>query len=65
MMPMTRIAGPMYGICENAAVVIWPPFSMVSMLMFGFFMMVETRTRPVIRQTTTVSQNVPVAETSA
>ena len=55
----------MYGICENAAVVIWPPFSMVSMLMFGFFMMVETRTRPVIRQTTTVSQNVPVAETSA
>ena len=33
--------------------------------MFGFFMMVVTSTRPVIRHTTTVSQKVPVEETSA
>ena len=33
--------------------------------MAGFFMMLVTRTRPVMRQTTTVSQKVPVEETSA
>ena len=33
--------------------------------MEGFFIMLETRTSPVIRHTTTVSQNVPVALTSA
>ena len=65
MMPITRINGPSTGICENAAVVIWPPFSIISILMEGFFIIVVTSTKPVIRQTTTVSQNVPVAETSA
>ena len=35
------------------------------MSMAGFFMMVVTSTRPVIRHTTTVSQKVPVADTRA
>ena len=34
-------------------------------MMPGFFITVVTSTRPVIRHTTTVSQNVPVEETSA
>ena len=57
--------GPTYGICENAIVVSSPPSVIPPAEIAGFFIMVETSTSPVIRQTTTVSQNVPVEETSA
>ena len=42
-----------------------PPLEISFALIVGFFIIVVTRTRPVIAQTTTVSQNVPVEETSA
>ena len=57
--------GPRYGICPNANVVSCPPLSIESALIPGFFMIVVTSTSPVIRHTTTVSQNVPVEDTSA
>ena len=56
MIPTTRITGPSTGIWEKARVVSWPPSATLSMLMLGFFIMVLTSTRPVMRQTTTVSQ---------
>ena len=65
MMPTTRITGPSTGICAKARVVSWPPSDICAMSMAGFFMMVVTSTRPVIRHTTTVSQKVPVADTRA
>ena len=54
----------MYGICANAADVSSPP-STEAVSMFGFLIHELTITRPVIRHTTTVSQNVPVDEISA
>ena len=42
-----------------------PPSVMLPMSMAGFFRMLDTSTSPVIRQTTTVSQKVPLADTSA
>lgn len=65
MMPTTRITGPSTGICAKARVVSWPPSDICAMSMAGFFMIVVTSTRPVIRHTTTVSQKVPVADTRA
>ena len=65
MMPTTRMMGPSTGIWEKARVVSWPPSVTLSMLMLGFFMMVVTSTRPVMRHTTTVSQKVPVEDTRA
>ena len=57
--------GPNTGICPNASVVRVPPSLIWSALIFGFFIMVDTSTSPVIRHTTTVSQKVPVEDTSA
>ena len=65
MIPNVRMIGPITGICPNANEVRTPPLSIWSALMPGFFMIVVTSTRPVIAHTTTVSQNVPVEETSA
>ena len=65
MIPSVKMIGPNTGICPNASVVRVPPSLIWSALIFGFFIMVDTSTSPVIRHTTTVSQNVPVEDTSA
>ena len=55
----------MIGIWSKAREVSTPPSVISLALIAGFFIIVETSTRPVIRHTTTVSQKVPVEETSA
>ena len=64
MRPTTSTGFPTIGIVEKASVVSSEPLPLMPLIK-GCFMMQETRTRPVIRQTTTVSQKVPVIETSA
>ena len=62
--PITSTGRPMPGIMENAWLVSTEP-SPDRPSMWGYLMMQLTSTRPVIRQMMTVSQNVPVMETSA
>ena len=62
--PSTRSGRPMTGIIENAMLVSSPPFPERPSIE-GYLIMQDTSTRPVIRQITTVSQNVPVIDTSA
>ena len=64
MMPTIGMGWPMYGIWLKAALVSSPP-SRVATLMASLPIMLLTSTSPVIRQTTTVSQKVPVADTRA
>ena len=64
MRPTIRIGRPIAGIVENAMEVRALPLP-ESASIVGCLMMQETRTRPVMRQMMTVSQNVPVMETSA
>ena len=62
--PSVSTAGPNVGmVCRNAALVSSAPFSTPSVS--GACMTLVTITRPDSAQITTVSQNVPVADTSA